>query len=202
MLNFLKNLLIIFILASIIYHQGVIQLKNNTQEFFPLKQSSSCNNVNAITDIMFGEGENQTLEGKYALANFLVSEAIKNDRTLCEELSYKMPGGALKYSSMYKNLKELKQKRISSYKQIQYEANYYWQNKHYLNYVTMLKFNHYITLTLAKNNPPSWFKYYIVDYKIIGDHVFVNLDFRNKERVKQTGKYLSNYNKLVSNLIL
>ena len=198
MLNFLKNLFIIFMLASfIIYYQNTLQLKNTTQEFFPLKQSSYCNNIEAVTDIMFGEGENQTLEGKYALANFLVSEAIKSNRTLCEELSYKMPGGALKYSSMYKNLNRLKQKRLTSYKQIQQEANYYWQTKQYLNYITMLKFNHYITLTLAKNNPPSWFKYYIVDYKIIGDHVFVNLDFKNKEQIKQSGKYLSNYRSLV-----
>ena len=168
-----------------------IEKEISKEEIFELKNSSTCNNINAIADIMFGEGENQTLDAKYALAKFLISESIKNDRTLCQELTYKMSGGALKYSSMHKNLNKLKKKRAKSYEKIREEAKQFWNNKEYLNYKDMEKFNHYITLKLAKNNPPKWFKYYIVEYKLYGDHIFVNLDFKHKSK-----RYIENYKKI------
>ena len=172
----------------------VVKKHQQVKEVFPLKNSKTCNNVEAIADIMFGEGENQTLDAKYSLAYFLINQSILNNRTLCEELTYRMPGGALKYSSMHSNLKNLKRQRAKSYANILSQAKTFWQNKEYLNYKKMQNFNHYITIKMAINNPPEWFKYYIIGYKVSGDHVFVNLDFKDKK----AKKYTANYWKMVS----
>lgn len=165
----------------------------------PWQISPSCNQVNAISDIMFGEGENQSLSAKKDLGYFLISEASKSGRTLCQELNYRMPGGDLKYSSMHKNLNKLKEARASSYKIIREQAENFWKEDKD-NYRKMSKYNHYITLSLAKNRPPSWFKYYIRSYYISGDHVFADLDFRNKHQTKKSGKYLPNYNRLIKDI--
>lgn len=165
----------------------------------PWQISSSCNQVNAISDIMFGEGENQSLSAKKDLGYFLISEASKSGRTLCQELNYRMPGGDLKYSSMHKNLNKLKEDRASSYKIIKEQAENFWREDKD-NYRKMSKYNHYITLSLAKNRPPSWFKYYIRSYYISGDHVFADLDFRNKHQTRKSGKYLPNYNRLIKDI--
>lgn len=165
----------------------------------PWQISPSCNQVNAISDIMFGEGENQSLSAKKDLGYFLISEASKSGRTLCQELNYRMPGGDLKYSSMHKNLNKLKEDRASSYKIIREQAENFWKEDKD-NYRKMSKYNHYITLSLAKNRPPSWFKYYIRSYYISGDHVFADLDFRNKHRARKSGKYLPNYNRLIKDI--
>jgi len=165
-------------------------------EDFPLKSSETCNNVEAIADIMFGEGENQSIQAKHNLAYFLISESIKGDRTLCEELRYRMPGGALKYSSMFDNLRNLKNRRPSSYQNNINIAQEFWKSKKYLNYRSMYRYNHFITIHLARNNPPEWFKYYITDYKFSGDHVFVNLNFENKKEKR----YIGNYWKMISDL--
>lgn len=165
----------------------------------PWQISPSCNQVNAISDIMFGEGENQSLSAKKDLGYFLISEASKSGRTLCQELNYRMPGGDLKYSSMHKNLNKLKEARASSYKIIKEQAENFWKEDKD-NYRKMSKYNHYITLSLAKNRPPSWFKYYIRSYYISGDHVFADLDFRNKHQTRKSGKYLPNYNRLIKDI--
>ncbi len=165
----------------------------------PWQISPSCNQVNAISDIMFGEGENQSLSAKKDLGYFLISEASKSGRTLCQELNYRMPGGDLKYSSMHKNLNKLKEDRASSYKIIREQAENFWKEDKN-NYRKMSKYNHYITLSLAKNRPPSWFKYYIRSYYISGDHVFADLDFRNKHQARKSGKYLPNYNRLIKDI--
>lgn len=165
----------------------------------PWQISPSCNQVNAISDIMFGEGENQSLSAKKDLGYFLISEASKSGRTLCQELNYRMPGGDLKYSSMHKNLNKLKEARASSYKIIKEQAENFWREDKD-NYRKMSKYNHYITLSLAKNRPPSWFKYYIRSYYISGDHVFADLDFRNKHQARKSGKYLPNYNRLIKDI--
>lgn len=165
----------------------------------PWQISPSCNQVNAISDIMFGEGENQSLSAKKDLGYFLISEASKSGRTLCQELNYRMPGGDLKYSSMHKNLNKLKEDRSSSYKIIREQAENFWKEDKN-NYRKMSKYNHYITLSLAKNRPPSWFKYYIRSYYISGDHVFADLDFRNKHQARKSGKYLPNYNRLIKDI--
>lgn len=165
----------------------------------PWQISPSCNQVNAISDIMFGEGENQSLSAKKDLGYFLISEASKSGRTLCQELNYRMPGGDLKYSSMHKNLNKLKEDRASSYKIIREQAENFWKEDKN-NYRKMSKYNHYITLSLAKNRPPSWFKYYIRSYYISGDHVFADLDFRNKHQTRKSGKYLPNYNRLIKDI--
>lgn len=165
----------------------------------PWQISPSCNQVNAISDIMFGEGENQSLSAKKDLGYFLISEASKSGRTLCQELNYRMPGGDLKYSSMHKNLNKLKEDRASSYKIIKEQAENFWKEDKD-NYRKMSKYNHYITLSLAKNRPPSWFKYYIRSYYISGDHVFADLDFRNKHQTRKSGKYLPNYNRLIKDI--
>lgn len=165
----------------------------------PWQISPSCNQVNAISDIMFGEGENQSLSAKKDLGYFLISEASKSGRTLCQELNYRMPGGDLKYSSMHKNLNKLKEDRASSYKIIREQAENFWKEDKD-NYRKMSKYNHYITLSLAKNRPPSWFKYYIRSYYISGDHVFADLDFRNKHQARKSGKYLPNYNRLIKDI--
>ena len=98
------------------------EVKISGVEILPIKESKSCNNIQAIADIMFGEGENQTYEAKRDLGYFLISESIKGNRTLCEELKYRMPGGALKYSSMHANLGKLKHRRAKSYAKI-YKEN-------------------------------------------------------------------------------
>lgn len=165
----------------------------------PWQISPSCNQINAISDIMFGEGENQSLSAKKDLGYFLISEASKSGRTLCQELNYRMPGGDLKYSSMHKNLNKLKEDRASSYKIIREQAENFWKEDKD-NYRKMSKYNHYITLSLAKNRPPSWFKYYIRSYYISGDHVFADLDFRNKHQARKSGKYLPNYNRLIKDI--
>lgn len=165
----------------------------------PWQISPSCNQVNAISDIMFGEGENQSLSAKKDLGYFLISEASKSGRTLCQELNYRMPGGDLKYSSMHKNLNKLKEDRAGSYKIIREQAENFWKEDKN-NYRKMSKYNHYITLSLAKNRPPSWFKYYIRSYYISGDHVFADLDFRNKHQARKSGKYLPNYNRLIKDI--
>lgn len=165
----------------------------------PWQISPSCNQANAISDIMFGEGENQSLSAKKDLGYFLISEASKSGRTLCQELNYRMPGGDLKYSSMHKNLNKLKEDRASSYKIIREQAENFWKEDKD-NYRKMSKYNHYITLSLAKNRPPSWFKYYIRSYYISGDHVFADLDFRNKHQTRKSGKYLPNYNRLIKDI--
>ena len=199
-ISFLISLTLIFLLFGCKVNNEKLEVaqeikeQKQVEEVFPLKKSETCNNVEAVADIMFGEGENQTLDAKYSLAYFLISQSIQNNRTLCEELKYRMPGGALKYSSMYNNLKKLKKQRATSYANILKQAEEFWNNKEYLNYNKMDKYNHYITVSLAKHNPPKWFKYYIVDYKVSGDHVFVNLDFKDKE----SRKYAANYQKMVS----
>lgn len=161
--------------------------------------TESCKPELAIADIIFGEGSNQSLEGKYALGYFLISEAVKGNRTLCEELNYRMPGGDLKYSSMHKALKARKQREKTTYSQNLQEAKVFWET-YRDQYHQMSKYNHYITLDLAIHKPPHWFKHYIVQYKIIGDHVFADLDFKNKHQVRKSGKYAANYQKLVAEI--
>ena len=176
------------------------QVQNNeaiVQE--PWQISPSCNQIDAIADIMFGEGENQSLSAKKDLGLFLISEASKSGRTLCQELNYRMPGGHLKYSSMHKNINQLKKKRAQSYALIKEQAKEFWASDKD-GYKKMNKYNHYITLSLAKKRPPSWFKYYIKSYYISGDHVFAELDFKNKNVVRKTGKYLPNYNQLLKDI--
>ena len=175
------------------------EVKISGVEILPIKESKSCNNIQAIADIMFGEGENQTYEAKRDLGYFLISESIKGNRTLCEELKYRMPGGALKYSSMHANLGKLKHRRAKSYAKIYKEAERFWAEDK-LGYKVMSSYNHYIANRLALRNPPSWFKYYIVKYKISGDHVFVDLDFKDKHQTRKSGKYLNNYKKLIEEL--
>ena len=182
---------------------GKQEIINNSVEA-PLKDQSNpvkgnCNEVQAVADIMFGEGENQPLYAKKDLGYFLISEAKKNNRSLCRELNYRMPGGHLKYTSMHSNLKIRKKNRKESYKNISAIAKEFWE-KDRNNYKKIEKYNHYITLDLAYRNPPKWFKYYIVEYYISGDHVFVNLDFENKKETRISGKYLNNYKSLVKEI--
>lgn len=197
-LLFLKAVAIFYMLVYISCFFDYLESRPQPFERL-LKTSPECSEVIAISEIMFGEAENQTLESKHALGHFLISEAIKNNRTLCEEAYYRKPGGALKYSSMINDFKTRRAKRSASYIQILDEAKEFWNTKR-KDYEYMSKYNHYITLKLAKLNPPSWFKYYIVDYKIYGDHVFVNLDFKNKDTTRETGKYLNNYNTLIKEI--
>lgn len=199
-ISFCSVLTIIFCLSS--KNSSCAEVSNTSKEAVvqePWQISPSCNQVNAISDIMFGEGENQSLSAKKDLGYFLISEASKSGRTLCQELNYRMPGGDLKYSSMHKNLNKLKEDRASSYKIIKEQAENFWREDKD-NYRKMSKYNHYITLSLAKNRPPSWFKYYIRSYYISGDHVFADLDFRNKHQTRKSGKYLPNYNRLVKDI--
>lgn len=200
-ISFCSVLIIIFYLSS--KNSSCAEVSNTSKEEAvvqePWQISPSCNQVNAISDIMFGEGENQSLSAKKDLGYFLISEASKSGRTLCQELNYRMPGGDLKYSSMHKNLNKLKEARASSYKIIKEQAENFWKEDKD-NYRKMSKYNHYITLSLAKNRPPSWFKYYIRSYYISGDHVFADLDFRNKHQTRKSGKYLPNYNRLIKDI--
>lgn len=200
-ISFCSVLTIIFCLSS--KNSSCAEVSNISKEEAvvqePWQISHSCNQVNAISDIMFGEGENQSLSAKKDLGYFLISEASKSGRTLCQELNYRMPGGDLKYSSMHKNLNKLKEARASSYKIIKEQAENFWKEDKD-NYRKMSKYNHYITLSLAKNRPPSWFKYYIRSYYISGDHVFADLDFRNKHQTRKSGKYLPNYNRLIKDI--
>lgn len=199
-ISFCSVLTIIFCLSS--KNSSCAEVSNTSKEAVvqePWQISPSCNQVNAISDIMFGEGENQSLSAKKDLGYFLISEASKSGRTLCQELNYRMPGGDLKYSSMHKNLNKLKEARASSYKIIKEQAENFWREDKD-NYRKMSKYNHYITLSLAKNRPPSWFKYYIRSYYISGDHVFADLDFRNKHQTRKSGKYLPNYNRLIKDI--
>ena len=200
-ISFCSVLTIIFCLSS--KNSSCAEVSNTSKEEAvvqePWQISPSCNQVNAISDIMFGEGENQSLSAKKDLGYFLISEASKSGRTLCQELNYRMPGGDLKYSSMHKNLNKLKEARASSYKIIKEQAKNFWKEDKD-NYRKMSKYNHYITLSLAKNRPPSWFKYYIRSYYISGDHVFADLDFRNKHQTRKSGKYLPNYNRLIKDI--
>lgn len=200
-ISFCSVLTIIFCLSST--NSSSAEVSNISKEEAvvqePWQISPSCNQVNAISDIMFGEGENQSLSAKKDLGYFLISEASKSGRTLCQELNYRMPGGDLKYSSMHKNLNKLKEARASSYKIIKEQAENFWREDKD-NYRKMSKYNHYITLSLAKNRPPSWFKYYIRSYYISGDHVFADLDFRNKHQTRKSGKYLPNYNRLIKDI--
>lgn len=200
-ISFCSVLTIIFCLSS--KNSSCAEVSNTSKEEAvvqePWQISHSCNQVNAISDIMFGEGENQSLSAKKDLGYFLISEASKSGRTLCQELNYRMPGGDLKYSSMHKNLNKLKEARASSYKIIKEQAENFWREDKD-NYRKMSKYNHYITLSLAKNRPPSWFKYYIRSYYISGDHVFADLDFRNKHQTRKSGKYLPNYNRLIKDI--
>lgn len=200
-ISFCSVLTIIFSLSST--NSSSAEVSNISKEEAvvqePWQISPSCNQVNAISDIMFGEGENQSLSAKKDLGYFLISEASKSGRTLCQELNYRMPGGDLKYSSMHKNLNKLKEDRASSYKIIKEQAENFWREDKD-NYRKMSKYNHYITLSLAKNRPPSWFKYYIRSYYISGDHVFADLDFRNKHQTRKSGKYLPNYNRLIKDI--
>lgn len=200
-ISFCSVLTIIFCLSS--KNSSCAEVSNTSKEEAvvqePWQISHSCNQVNAISDIMFGEGENQSLSAKKDLGYFLISEASKSGRTLCQELNYRMPGGDLKYSSMHKNLNKLKEARASSYKIIKEQAENFWKEDKD-NYRKMSKYNHYITLSLAKNRPPSWFKYYIRSYYISGDHVFADLDFRNKHQTRKSGKYLPNYNRLIKDI--
>lgn len=200
-ISFCSVLTIIFCLSS--KNSSCAEVSNISKEEAvvqePWQISPSCNQVNAISDIMFGEGENQSLSAKNDLGYFLISEASKSGRTLCQELNYRMPGGDLKYSSMHKNLNKLKEARASSYKIIKEQAENFWREDKD-NYRKMSKYNHYITLSLAKNRPPSWFKYYIRSYYISGDHVFADLDFRNKHQARKSGKYLPNYNRLIKDI--
>lgn len=138
--------------------------------------SSDCNEVKAFTDIMFGEGENQSYDAKLDLARFLYSESLKYDRNVCEELHSRKPGGALKYSSVHGSLEIRKKKNRQYYDEVTKIAEKEIHNiKLTFNHIS--EYNHYITTNLAKNNPPKWFKHYIVSYYISGDHVFANLDF-------------------------
>ena len=200
-ISFCSVLTIIFCLSS--KNSSCAEVSNTSKEEAvvqePWQISPSCNQVNAISDIMFGEGENQSLSAKKDLGYFLISEASKFGRTLCQELNYRMPGGDLKYSSMHKNLNKLKEARASSYKIIKEQAENFWREDKD-NYRKMSRYNHYITLSLAKNRPPSWFKYYIRSYYISGDHVFADLDFRNKHQTRKSGKYLPNYNRLIKDI--
>lgn len=195
------TLVIMFVLAtsSCTVRQEVINNVPANKNPSIVVQQKGCNEVDAIADIMFGEGENQPLQGKKDLGWFLISEANKAGRSLCKELNYRMPGGHLKYTSMHSNLKNKKADRPKSYANIKEIAKEFWKNDAD-KYHKMDRFNHYITLDLAKKRPPKWFKYYIVEYYISGDHVFVNLDFKDKVKTKKSGKYLPNYQKLLKEI--
>ena len=138
-----------------------------------------CNEVTAIADIMFGEGENQTLNAKLDLARFLYSESIKSNISVCEELTIRKPGGALKYSSMHISLDIRKQKNYTKYQETLKLAEDSLEDIK-KSYHKMSPYDHYITIDLAVKRPPHWFKDYITAYTFSGDHVFAKLDFTKK----------------------
>lgn len=173
--------------------------KQTQVEMLKLKTVESCDNIKTITDIMFGEGENQPLKAKEDLAYFLISESLKENRTLCQELHFRMPGGALKYSSTHHKFEYRKSERKKVYNQIRSEAETFWSEKR-TGYKKMWRYNHFLTKKRAVSDPPSWFKYYIVSYKFSGDHVFIEADFSNIVKDKKSGKYLGNYWKIVKDI--
>lgn len=165
---------------------------------FPLiSNASNCDEVRAFADIMFGEGENQTEEAKLDLAKFLYSESLKDQVDVCTELYIKKSGGAFKYSSMHHNLQVRKQKNPLEYKKVFIFALMSY-NYIKFTYQSIEKYNHYITKHLAFTNPPHWFKNYIIDYKVSGDHIFVNLDFQYK--YKEPNRYRKNYELMVKKI--
>lgn len=158
-----------------------------------VKPTLYCDEVIAFADMMFGEGENQTFYSKLDLARFLYSESLKNDISVCAELHSVKNGGAPKYSSMNKSLNLRKNKNRKEYDEVLEFSRQSVEVIH-TTYSYMSEYDHYITIDMAKNNPPTWFKEYIIVYKISGDHVFVKLDF-NKKNLEQ-------YNNLIKEIEL
>jgi hypothetical protein len=172
------KLLKIILLSILIVACSSKDITFDRQLVIPLPEPSiSCNEVEAFADIMFGEGENQSYEAKLDLARFLYSESLKYDRDVCDELHSRKPGGALKYSSVHGSLDIRKSKNKKYYEEVLKMAEKEIHNIK-LTFNKISEYNHYITINLAKNRPPKWFKQYIVSYYISGDHVFANLDFK------------------------
>lgn len=177
-------ILIYLMVASPLYSMDISPRK---------KPSRECDEVIAFADMMFGEGENQTFYSKLDLARFLYSESLKNDTSVCMELHSIKHGGAPKYSSMNKSLNLRKNKNRKEYDEVLEFSRQSVELIH-TTYSYMSEYDHYITIEMAKNNPPIWFKEYIIVYKISGDHVFVKLDF-NKKNLEQ-------YNNLIKEIEL
>jgi len=137
---------------------------------------------NCLSMQIYAEAGNDNYKGMRAVGMFTYNEAKKGKRTICQEMKYKMSGGAFKYS-WQDNEKYFYNRRYKN------NAECYKYNlavaiaKNILNEPAGLKkrYNHYITVELAKSkNVPRWFRNYIVNYKIIGKHVFAELDFKNR----------------------
>lgn len=154
--------------------------------------------LDCLTLGIYGEhGQRGNFEGRLNVGAFMMNEAVKNHRTLCDEVASRKEGGALTYS--FYRYKEAVLNR-SHKNRLERHA---WSECHGIAtqflmtpmYDDMLvkrkKYTNYITVKLAKH-PPRWFKDYIVSYEIDGSHVMAELDF--------TSKRPENYQKLLLDL--
>ena len=150
--------------------------------------TTKCNRqstIEAMSDLVFGEANGLPESQRFDIVRFVVSEAIKNNRSICEEKVAKAgskPTSTYRYTSVY-TVESKKQKWGKSYLQ-QVE----WVKSIMNTKFEIVPYDHFITVDLAKKNPPSWFKFHIKEFNITGAHVFVSLDFKSKQ--------LEGYNKM------
>lgn len=154
--------------------------------------TNKCNKqktIKALADLVFGEANTLPDEQKMDVVRFVVSEAIRNNRSICEEKIAKAgsrPTSAYRYTSVY-TVESKKQKWQNSYKrQVEWVESLFNKN------IEVVKYDHFITVDLARTKPPRWFKYHIKEFNVTGAHVFVLLDFRDKQ--------LEGYNKLMKEI--
>lgn len=155
--------------------------------------TKNCNEkqtIYALADLVFGEANTLKVEERLDVVRFVVSEAIRNNRSICEEKIAKAgskPTSAYRYTSVY-TVESKKQKWAKSYiQQVKWVKSIFRKN------IKIVEYNHYITVDLAVRRPPDWFKFYIKDYSVTGAHVFVLLDFKDKQ--------VEGYNKLMNDLM-
>ena len=134
---------------------------------------------------VYGETRGESMQHKVDVAAFTISESEKIGRSLCDEVMARKDGGAWKYSwnGVRPHIVRLPKKndveaiawnRSKEVARLAYHGD--------LNKIVswMGDYTNYVTVKLARENPPYWFKYHLKGYVIRGEHVFANVTHKRQ----------------------
>lgn len=155
----------------------------NSHYLIIVNEEKGCGQQQAeivLAKMIYGEGGSLRVAEKSQLGRFLVSEAVKNQRTICEEYYYKYPKGSYRYSSSIIvdsqiNRSEASKKAFSTNVEIaRNELLQFNRNKRSIDDIK--HYDSFVTVELAYNRPQDWFKNHIEAFYIAGAHVFMRLN--------------------------
>lgn len=188
----IRRLIILLVVCLIFCCTPIIKPLGKTTSVNPyygiiVNPSKGCNQKQAeqtLARMIFGEGEGLPLEERRQLGRFLVSEAVKNQRTLCEEYNYKYPKGSYRYSSSIIVDKRINKNEASKKifgTNVVIARNELLQFNRNPRIIDDIKhYDSFVTVELAYYRPQKWFLNHIEDYVIAGAHVFMRLNHKEK----------------------